>query len=413
MPPLTEAASARHHQVLRHDAENARVAVRNVRRDVMNRHQGPAQGEARVAGRRAPRRNRGAEAHRQAWRTWMPLLAARRKEGHAGLMAAATLKRRRATWRITMDGNGRWAAATRSDARPVYKAGLAPGARCASVSARSAGSRPSRCSRSRARTGAVPRRRGRAACMRLFYRGASIGRSPELQAKNVRVRFIGARRSLSVRLQSPRRGAEDAHTAANDGLQLQVGGELRRALGHRAGRTESGARAAPASAASGGDQRAPRGASAGWPMDLPEADLLIRTGGEQRVGNFSCSGIWRSMRSCISPAPVAGIRSCADLEAALAFLPAANGASTQRRAAHLVSETLRKRVLTAVVLVVALLRRAAGAASGWRRCVVITTIAARRLGVVRVFLQLPSPALRAACAAPSSGCCCSVPGRFR
>ena len=36
MPPLTEERRKEITKVLRHDAENARVAVRNVRRDVMN-----------------------------------------------------------------------------------------------------------------------------------------------------------------------------------------------------------------------------------------------------------------------------------------------------------------------------------------------------------------------------------------
>jgi ribosome recycling factor len=36
MPPLTEERRREITKMLRHDAENARVAVRNVRRDVMN-----------------------------------------------------------------------------------------------------------------------------------------------------------------------------------------------------------------------------------------------------------------------------------------------------------------------------------------------------------------------------------------
>ena len=46
MPPLTEERRREITKVLRHDAENARVAVRNVRRDVHDRHQGDAEGEA-------------------------------------------------------------------------------------------------------------------------------------------------------------------------------------------------------------------------------------------------------------------------------------------------------------------------------------------------------------------------------
>jgi undecaprenyl diphosphate synthase len=106
----------------------------------------------------------------------------------------------------------------------------------------------------------------------------------ELHRKSVRVRFIGERRSLSVRLQA-RIAAAEVRTAANPGLKLQV------ALSY-GGRWDivEAARAVARDCASGSmrpeelteDGFARYLALAG----LPEADLLIRTGAEQRISNF-------------------------------------------------------------------------------------------------------------------------------
>jgi undecaprenyl diphosphate synthase len=98
------------------------------------------------------------------------------------------------------------------------------------------------------------------------------------------VRVIGERRSLSVRLQA-RIAAAEQRTAANTGLKLQValsyGGrwDIIQATQKLASECSSGA-LRPGDIQDG--LFADRLALAG----LPEVDLLIRTGGEQRISNF-------------------------------------------------------------------------------------------------------------------------------
>jgi undecaprenyl diphosphate synthase len=107
---------------------------------------------------------------------------------------------------------------------------------------------------------------------------------PELHAKGVRIRFIGARRNLAVRLQS-RIAAAEEHTAANRSLRLQVavsyGGrwDIVQAAQQLAAKCSSGAlRPEEITEARFASELALAG--------LPEADLLIRTGGESRISNF-------------------------------------------------------------------------------------------------------------------------------
>ena len=85
MPPLTEERRRDLTKVVRHEAENARVAVRNVRRDVMNELKDMLKEKLRVAGRRSSRAGRGAEAHRQARRGDRPGAGRKRKRADAGL----------------------------------------------------------------------------------------------------------------------------------------------------------------------------------------------------------------------------------------------------------------------------------------------------------------------------------------
>ncbi len=106
----------------------------------------------------------------------------------------------------------------------------------------------------------------------------------ELHTNRVRVRFMGDRRTLSVRLQSKIAEAE-AKTGANDGLKLQVavsyGG--RWDLVHAAQKladecVRGGLRVQEI------DER--RFSEALQLAGLPEPDLFIRTGGERRISNF-------------------------------------------------------------------------------------------------------------------------------
>ncbi len=182
---------------------------------------------------------------------------------------------------VVMDGNGRWAAA-RALPRPAgHKAGLAPARLVVQE-----------CSR-----------RGVAALtlfafssenwkrpaeevsglMSLFVE--AIDRElPELHANGVRLRFIGDRQTLAVRLQA-RIAAAEQHTAGNRGLQLQVavsyGGrwDIIQAAQKLAAECSSGS-LKPGEI---DDARLSAMMALGG---LPETDLLIRTGGERRLSNF-------------------------------------------------------------------------------------------------------------------------------
>jgi undecaprenyl diphosphate synthase len=182
---------------------------------------------------------------------------------------------------IILDGNGRWAAARGLNRTAGHKAGLTPvrvvieecsrlGIEALTLFAFSSENwrRPAQ------EVGGL---------MSLFVEALDreIG---ELHRQAVRVRVIGERRSLSVRLQARIAGAEQ-RTAENQGLKLQValsyGGrwDIIQAAQKLASECSSGA-LRPGEIQDA--QFAARLALAG----LPEVDLLIRTGGEQRISNF-------------------------------------------------------------------------------------------------------------------------------
>jgi undecaprenyl diphosphate synthase len=106
----------------------------------------------------------------------------------------------------------------------------------------------------------------------------------DLHKNQVRVKFIGDRRSLSVRLQSRIAAAEDM-TAKNPGLKLQVavsyGGrwDIAEAARKLARRVATGSLRA--------DDITEEDFSAELELSgVPDPDLLIRTGGEMRISNF-------------------------------------------------------------------------------------------------------------------------------
>lgn len=121
------------------------------------------------------------------------------------------------------------------------------------------------------------------ALMRLFVE-ALDREIAELDANDVRVKFIGDREGLGPELRSRMRTAED-RTAKNTGLTLLI------AVGY-GGRWDitRAARSLAREAASGGldpesvneEVLAERLSTAG----VPEPDLLIRTGGNHRISNF-------------------------------------------------------------------------------------------------------------------------------
>ena len=182
---------------------------------------------------------------------------------------------------ITMDGNGRWAAARGLARSSGHKAGLTPVRLCVEECTRLGvgaltlfafssenWSRPAE---------------EVASLMGLFL--TTIDREvDELDRQGVRLRIIGNRQALSVRLQAQIRAAE-RRTAGNPGLKLQIavsyGGrwDIVQAARKLAGQCASGALRP--------DQiDEARFAGALELGALPDVDLLIRTGGERRISNF-------------------------------------------------------------------------------------------------------------------------------
>jgi len=194
------------------------------------------------------------------------------------MVAAAHLPRHIA---ITMDGNGRWAAA-RGLARPAgHKAGLGPVRMCIEQCSQLGVEALTLFAFSSENWRRPIEEVG--SLMRLFLE-ALDREVDELHQKAVRIRFIGERRSLAVRLQA-RIAAAETRTAANAGLKLQVamsyGGrwDIVQAAQSIARDCASG-RMRPEELTE--DSFAARLSLAG----IPEPDLFIRTGGEQRVSNF-------------------------------------------------------------------------------------------------------------------------------
>lgn len=119
--------------------------------------------------------------------------------------------------------------------------------------------------------------------MRLFLE-ALQREIDDLHANNVRLRFVGARHQLQPGLVRKIEAAEE-RTVSNTGLSLNVavayGGrwDIVRAAKTLASRVERGEISAE-------DIDETQFASALALGDVPDPDLLIRTGGEQRISNF-------------------------------------------------------------------------------------------------------------------------------
>lgn len=110
-----------------------------------------------------------------------------------------------------------------------------------------------------------------------------------LKRNNVQLRIIGDRSAFSEKLQQ-RISAAEAETADNDGLVLQIaanyGGrwDIVQAVRHLAARVEAGELTA--------DQINEAAVAAELSFSgLPDPDLFVRTGGEQRISNFM---LWQS-----------------------------------------------------------------------------------------------------------------------
>jgi undecaprenyl diphosphate synthase len=182
---------------------------------------------------------------------------------------------------IVMDGNGRWAEA-RGESRTVgHRAGVDAVRTCVrACAARNIGALTLFAfSSENWRRPEVEV----AALMSLFVE-ALDRELEELQRNRVRLRFIGNRQTLAVRLQQ-RIAAAEAATADNDGLKLQV------AVGY-GGRWDliEAARRIAARCASGAlrtEEIDEASFAAELQLDgLPDPDLFVRTGGEHRISNF-------------------------------------------------------------------------------------------------------------------------------
>jgi undecaprenyl diphosphate synthase len=182
---------------------------------------------------------------------------------------------------IIMDGNGRWAAARKLPRHAGHKAGISALRACVQTcSTRGIGALTvfAFSSENWARPAEEV-----SLLMGLFV-DALDQEVEELHAKGVRLRFIGDRQRLSVRLQSYLAAAE-ARTAANDTLCLNI------AMSY-GGRWDlvCAVRALAAQCAAGAlrpaDITEAQVAQALALAQLPDPDLFIRTGGEHRISNF-------------------------------------------------------------------------------------------------------------------------------
>jgi undecaprenyl diphosphate synthase len=182
---------------------------------------------------------------------------------------------------IIMDGNGRWAEARGMPRHAGHKEGVRPVRMCIEECARRGISAltlfafsSENWQRPAVEVGSL---------MQLFI-DALDREIEDLNRNKVRIRFIGDRQALSVKLQA-RMAASEQVTAANQGLKLQV------AMSY-GGRWDivQAARKLAAAVASGAlrleaiDEK--RFAAELELGDVPDPDLFIRTGGDHRISNF-------------------------------------------------------------------------------------------------------------------------------
>lgn len=182
---------------------------------------------------------------------------------------------------IVMDGNGRWAEARGEPRTAGHRAGIEPVRRtireCARLGVRALTLFAFSSENWR-------RPETEVATLMSLFMDALDREVEELHANGVRLRIIGNRQRLAVRLQQ-RIAEAEALTAANTRLDLQV------AVGY-GGRWDlvEAARRLAARAASGALQPAAIDESVLAAelqlADLPDPDLFIRTGGDHRVSNF-------------------------------------------------------------------------------------------------------------------------------
>jgi len=216
---------------------------------------------------------------------------------------------------IIMDGNGRWAAARKLPRHAGHKAGISALRACVQTcTARGIGALTvfAFSSENWARPAEEV-----SLLMGLFV-DALDSQVDELHSNGVRLRFIGDRQRLSVRLQSYLAAAE-ARTGANEKLSLNI------AMSYGGRWDITGAvRELAAKCAAGGlrpaditEEQVARSLAL---ADLPDPDLFVRTGGEHRISNFLLWNLAYTelyFTDCLWPDFDAG-----QLDAALAFFAA-------------------------------------------------------------------------------------------
>ncbi|HEY1898866.1 MAG TPA: polyprenyl diphosphate synthase [Steroidobacteraceae bacterium] len=182
---------------------------------------------------------------------------------------------------IIMDGNGRWAAARQLPRHAGHKAGISALRACVQT-CKTRGIGALTVFAFSSENWARPAEEV-SLLMSLFI-DALDQEVDELHANGVRLRFIGDRQRLSVRLQAYLASAE-ARTAACDQLFLTIamsyGGrwDITRAVRELAAQCAAGSvRCADITEA--------QVAQALQLAELPDPDLFVRTGGERRISNF-------------------------------------------------------------------------------------------------------------------------------
>jgi undecaprenyl diphosphate synthase len=182
---------------------------------------------------------------------------------------------------ITMDGNGRWATAHGVPRAAGHRAGLEPTRMAIRECARRGISALTLFAFSSENWN---RPADEVSSLMTLFVDSLDREIDELHANRVRVRFIGDRKLLAVRLQT-RIAAAEQRTGANDGLRLQIamsyGGrwDIVQAAQELARQCSSGAIRPD-------DIDEPRFAASLQLAGVPDVDLMIRTGGEQRISNF-------------------------------------------------------------------------------------------------------------------------------
>jgi undecaprenyl diphosphate synthase len=182
---------------------------------------------------------------------------------------------------VIMDGNGRWAAARGMPRQAGHKEGIAPVRMCIEESARRGVEALTLFAFSSENW---RRPQEEVTSLMALFLDALDREVAELHEKRVRLRFIGDRKSLAVRLQA-RIAAAEQLTADNGGLKLQVavsyGGrwDVLHAVQKLASECSRGALRPE-------DITEQRFAAGLELANLPDPDLFIRTGGERRLSNF-------------------------------------------------------------------------------------------------------------------------------